>query len=424
MNLRKIWLIAKREYTFNFRRRSFLFAAFGVPLITIVIIGVVIALAQQAAEDISGYKSVGIVDQEGVLVDASGASTVKLTPPFKLVASQEEAQAAVAKNELDGYFVIPKGFKQTGRVEMYSLPSHSLSEGLQTKLEETIKQALAQKIGDASLVARLQNPLQDLEIYRIGSSEKLDATALVATFIAPLLVAILIFMSMNSTSQFLMSGLVEEKENRMMELFITSSRASEMLWGKILGLGALGLTQVSIWGFIAVAAAIVRGVDVGKFLVNLQLTPPYLLMILVYFVLGYLSIGGLLFGVGASVNADQESRQLGGLITMLSVLPFIFSFTYFTDPNGAIPVFLSLFPLTAPVGMLLRAAWTDVPPAQIALSLALLALSVVVIVWLAALVFRLGMLNYGKRLSIRDIVLSIREGRRTIVSSPHQEAAL
>src|SRR5262249_9347971 len=159
----------------------------------------------------------------------------------------------------------------------------------------------------------LQDPLKDLEVYRIGSSEKLDPTALIATFVAPILVSVLIFMSMTSTSQFLMSGLVEEKENRMMELFITSSRASEMLYGKILGLGALGLTQVTIWGAITVAAALVRGVDVGKFLLNLQLTPQYVLLILAYFILGYLCIGGLLFGVGASVNADQESRQLGGL---------------------------------------------------------------------------------------------------------------
>src|SRR5689334_6856532 len=165
MNLRKIWLIAKREYTFNFRRRSFLFAAFGVPLITIVMIGVVLTLVQQAAEDISGYKHVGIVDQDGVLVDSSGASTIKLTAPFEIVASQEAAQAAVEKNALDGYFVIPKGFRQSGQIEMYSLPSNALSEGLQKKAEELIKQALAQQIGDASLVARLQDPLKDLEVY-------------------------------------------------------------------------------------------------------------------------------------------------------------------------------------------------------------------------------------------------------------------
>src|ERR1044071_1948525 len=98
MNLQKIWLIAKREYMFNFRRRSFLFAAFGVPLITIGIMALVIAIVQQNEADISGYKHVGIIDQDAVLVDASGASTIKLTPPFEIVASQDEAQAAVTNN--------------------------------------------------------------------------------------------------------------------------------------------------------------------------------------------------------------------------------------------------------------------------------------------------------------------------------------
>lgn len=424
MNLQKIWLIAKREYTFNFRRRSFLFAAFGVPLITIGIMALVIAIVQQNEADISGYKHVGIIDQDAVLIDASGAAKIKLTPPFEIVASQDEAQAAVAKNTLDGYFVIPKGFKQSGHIEMYNQPTHALSEGIQKKLDETIKEALAAQVGDAALVGRLQNPLKDLAIYRIGSTEKLDETALIATFIAPFIVAILIFTTMTSTSQFLMSGLVEEKENRMMELFITSARPVEMLAGKILGLGALGVTQVSIWVIITVVAATASGANIGKFLVSLQLTPGYIVLMFVYFILGYLCIGGLLFGVGASVNAEQESRQVGGLVTMVSVIPFIFAFTYFSDPNGPIPVFLSLFPLTSPVGMLMRAAWTDVPSTQIILSLVLLAISVVVVVWLAALIFRLGMLNYGKRLGIRDIIRSLREGRHAVVSSPRQEATL
>jgi ABC-2 type transport system permease protein len=156
----------------------------------------------------------------------------------------------------------------------------------------------------------------------------------------------------------------------------------------------------------------------------LQITPGYLLVLLAYFLLGYLLFGAIMFGIGASVNAEQESRQIAGLISTLSLLPLMFSFIYFTDPNGFFAVFMSMFPLTSPVGMIIRASWTNVGPTDIALSLAILSVSVAGLIWLAARIFRLGLLNYGKRLSVRDIVRSLREGRHTLVIVPRKEASL
>jgi len=419
MSLRKVWLIARREFSTNFRRRSFLFAAFGIPLFTLVILAIVFTVIAQNLEDLSAYKHIGIVDQANVMTDTSGKALVTLPPLFEIFNPMDDAKSALESDSVQGYYVIPPNYLKDGHIDVYSRPEPRLSDTLNEKFQAVLKAALVSRFGDAQLAERLQDPAKNLAVYRIGNPDKLSTLALVASFFVPFILCLLIFIAITGTSQFMMSGLVEEKENRMMEMFITSSRLSEILWGKILGLGALGLAQIVIWLLISLSFGILRGsVDIGKTLANLQLTPGYVALLLVYFFLGYLAYGSLMFGIGASVNAEQESRQLGGLVTMISVLPFIFLASYFSNPNGTLPTFFSLFPLTAPVGMILRVSWAVVPPGEIALSLLILAGFALLVTRLAALVFRVGMLNYGKRLSIRDIFGALREGRMNRVANP------
>lgn len=418
MNLSKIWLIAKREYLTNFRRRSFLITAFVLPLMTIGVMTLILTVFAQNLEDMSAFKSIGIVDQAGVFT--AGAT---IPAPFRLVASPEEAAAGLKDKTLDGYYVLPADFLSAGKIDAYNRPDVTLNTGASDALEAAIKQTISAQIGSPALSARLQAPLDNLGIYRIGSPQRLDANALVNAIIVPIIFGLLIYMSITVTSQFLMSGMVEEKENRMMEVLMTSSRPSEMLWGKLLGLGALGLTQLVVWGLVGLVYAASKGTDIGTTLDSLQLTPGFITLLVVYFVLGYLLFGALMSGIGASVNADQEGRQIASILSMMGVLPFIFSFTYLTDPNGVVPTLLSLFPFTAPVGMILRISWTSVPPAQIALSLAILVVSVIVVIWLSGRIFRLGMLSYGKRLGVRDIIQAFREGRQTIVTGGQSREA-
>ncbi len=423
MNLRKIWLIARREYLFNFRRRSYLFTAFALPLIIVVVMVLVIGLLTETMESTSSFKAVGIVDKAGVLSDSAGVPTVKLPELFRLESSEEQASADLQSHAIDGYYVLPADYLRSGRIDVYNRANLALTEGVNSALTSTIKLALASRVGDPALVERIQDPLKALAVYKVGSSQKLDETSVMSVFIVPTIFGLLVFMSVTVTSQFLMSGMVEEKENRMMELFVTSTRPSEMLWGKLLGLGALGLTQIVVWTLFGVVFASTRGTDIGQTLANLQLTPGFLLMGLAYFILGYLLFGSVMSGIGALVNAEQEGRQLSGILGTVGVIPFMLSFSYLTDPNGTIPRVLSLFPFTAPVGMILRVSWAVVPPGEILISLGIMALSVVGTIWLSARLFRLGMLNYGKRLGLRDVIRAIREGRQAIVSRAQRKEA-
>jgi ABC-2 type transport system permease protein len=181
------------------------------------------------------------------------------------------------------------------------------------------------------------------------------------------------------------------------------------LWGKILGLGALGLLQIAVWA-TAGGLLISQGSSLWSGLENISIPTPVLITAPVYLVLGYLLYGTLLASIGAAVTSTQEGRQLSGIISFIAVIPMMGMGAFLSNANGLLPTATSLFPFTAPVAMMLRLPFADVPPWQLGLSLALLALTVLLAVWIAAQVFRIGLLMYGKRLGLRSLSTALRQG--------------
>ncbi|MBX3082166.1 MAG: ABC transporter permease [Anaerolineae bacterium] len=417
MNLGKIGLIAKREFWFNFRRRSFLFAALGIPLITFGALFIVFNLVGNSLEDTSAYKQIGIVDEAKLLVDAEGKPTVTLAKPFVIVADEATANEQLKAQTVDGYFVIPANFISTGQVKSYNRRDLTISESINDKFTKIVNEAIAKQVGDPNLTARLVDPLDKVKIFRVGSTQELDESALLGSFFVPFILVMLVYTAISTTSQFILSGLAEEKENRMMELFMTSARPEEMLWGKVIGLCALGLTQLLIWAVLGGSIAALQGnLDIARQLANYSITPSLLALLFVYFILGYLVYGTLMAGLGALVNGEQEGRQYAGLLSFLAIVPVIFITEFLEHPNTGLPLFLSMFPLTSPIAMIMRISWATVPTAQIVISIAILLISIFASVWISARLMRVGMLNYGKKLNIREIVRGVVEGRNIITA--------
>ncbi len=407
MNLHKIFLIASREFNTNIRRRMFLFTTFIVPLISIGISFGANVLVGSQFEDKGGYARVGIVDPTGILTG--------LTPPkpYEIV-SGNTAQDEQAAGRLPVYYVLPASFLQNGTAQTYS--TASLPGGLNDDFFRTIKALIGSKGGNPEIVARLQEPYTKQEIRKLGSTQVYEESVLFSSFFGPLIFVLILFVAIQTTSQYLMSGVVEEKENRMMELLVTSSRPGEMLWGKVLGLGAIGLTQILVWAGAGLIYILSRGVgQFGVTLASLNLSGGIILLMLAYFLLGYLFNGMLMAGIGASSSVEAESRQIAGLLNLLYAFPFFFIIAFISDPNSVGPVILSMIPFTAPLSMIMRTAFTSVPPVEIALSLLILFASTVIVAWVSGRVFRVGMLAYGKRLSLRDIFRALREANPVVI---------
>lgn len=408
MNTHKIWLIARREYLFNIRRRMYLFTVFVLPIISIGLSVLTSSLANKQIADSGTFNHIGIVDQTPTHL----MSGLRLQPPYQLIDSAS-ASTQLAAGIVDLYYVLPANYLSSGQISSYSRVSVPI--GRDDDFTALVRQALVVGVPDQVLAARLEKPLDTLKLRRPGDPQSYDESVLFSAFLVPFVFGFALFMSVNTTSQYLMSGVTEEKETRMMELFITSSRPSEMLWGKLLGLGALGLTQIIVWTLLAVGfSSITHAFDLGNLLANMQITPTLLLTMLVYFVFGYLLYGALMAGIGVTANAEQDSRQVAGIITLISVLPFILLFTLISSPDSPLPVVLSLFPLTAPLTMIMRLGFGPVPSLQIVLSLVILIASALLTVWLSARLFRIGMLSYGKRLGLIEGLRAVRNNRQVI----------
>ena len=411
MSLHKIWLIAQREYLFNIRRRMFLFTTFILPMISIGLSTLTSSFATHQIEDPGSYQRIGVVDQ----TPSHLRRAVTLPAPYQLIDSLDNAAAQLKSGTLDLYYVLPADYLTKGAIDSYSRAS--VPPGRDDDFAKYVRQALAGNAADPAIIARLQDPIKTLQFRKPGDPQIYDQSVLISAFLVPFVFGFILFLAINTTSQYLMSGLAEEKENRMMELFVTSARPSEMLWGKLIGMGGLGLTQLLVWAILGIVFASAQGTNLGTTLANLQITPPMLIITLLYFAFGYLTYGAIMAGIGVTANAEQDSRQIAGIVTLIAVIPFFLIVTLLGNPNGPLPVALSMFPLTAPLMMVMRMAFSTVPLSQIALSLAILIVTGVGTVWVSARIFRIGMLSYGKRLSLRELIRALREGRQVITTA-------
>jgi ABC-2 type transport system permease protein len=190
---------------------------------------------------------------------------------------------------------------------------------------------------------------------------------------------------------------------------MTSISPLDMLWGKILGLGALGVLQMVVWA-VAGGAIFLISQDAGEMLASINL-PGWLLGVgAVYLLLGYLLYGSMLGGIGASSSSAQEASSIAGIFSLLALSPMFAFASLLKDSNSALQVALSLIPFTSPTAMMMRLSLGTVPVWQIILSLLLLAAGAALVVWLAAWTFRVGLLMTGKRLKIKTLFQVIRRG--------------
>lgn len=421
MDWQKIWLVIRREYLVNFKRPSFLFTAFGVPAFSLIAMFLIIQLTTSRETSLDKFQNVGYIDSQGI-IDASVETEEEFQPitapgaeAGDIAAQQAYANDLLNSGDLDAYFVITETYVLTGQIELYS--TRNIPYALHENVESFMRTQIAARAPDSLPVTtdRLAAPAE-MVIRDLDSDEELTEAQLIGRLMLPFIFVFIYFMATSTTAQFLMSGVVEEKENRLMEILATSLRPIELLWGKMLGLGALSLTQIVLWAAAGIALASFN--DSAKdFIAGATFATGDLLLIGVLFIANFLLFAAIMMAIGAAVTAEAESRQFAGIVTFITVIPMALLVTFMTNPNGPLPLFFTFFPLTAAVGLILRLGLTDLPTWQILLSLAIQLVSTVAMMWLAAKVFRLGMLMYGKPLTPREFWRALREGRVTMTTA-------
>jgi ABC-2 type transport system permease protein len=392
-------LVARREFLSNVRRRAFLFAAFGAPLFSIVVMYIVFAITVQSFETTEGIGLVGYVDQAGVL-----QAGIEQPEDFRPYPDETAARAALDAGEISGYFIVPANYIATGDIDLYLL-TIAVPEALYDQIEAYLVANLGGSVA-AERLERLQDPV-NTQIQTLDNGRLVRDSGIAGLFLTPIIFVMVFMLASQTSSGYLMSGVVEEKSNRIMEILITSITPMQLLVGKIVGLGALGLLQLVIW---LVAGALVLQAGQGSTLLSGVYIPADMLALgIIYFLLTYFLIASLMAGVGAVAGGEQESRQLASIFSLLLFLPLFFLFNLFTDPNGTISTILTLLPFTSPVTTIIRMAFGTVPAWQLGVSLALLLLTTLFVMWASARVFRWSLLMYGKRPSLRQLIGIIRK---------------
>ena len=216
--------------------------------------------------------------------------------------------------------------------------------------------------------------------------------------------------------QIILRGVIEEKSSRVVEIVLSSLRPFQLMAGKILGIAAVGFTQYAIWALFGIAATKYSGKVVSRFFpaatdFPIPTIPAYIFVyFIIFFVLGYFLYGTLYAGIGSMVNNEKEAQQLVMPVTMFLVVPIMLMMFVIKSPDSSVSVILSLIPFFAPILMLLRISVLLPPFSQIAASIVLLILTTILMIWISAKIYRVGILMYGKRPSFSQIIKWMRYG--------------
>lgn len=372
------------------KNKAFLFSTFVLPLLILgLAAGIPLLLGGSSGEE--RYK-VAVVDESGGLFSALSA---RLSGSWELSeADRETAAQELSAGELDGYLVIGPEIYDEAAVELYQ------REAGDVPLKE-LGEALSQVVIEGRL-ARAGYPPE--EIGRLTQGVVLlprlteEAPKGIADFALPFGLSMLLIIAALVSGGLLMNSVLTEKTSRTVEIMLSSLSAQELMLGKILSYGALGLLQVVIWGGVGLAAA-------SRFVPGLfgALSLATLVPAILYFLFGYLLIATMYAVMGAGMKDVQSGSQATGWISMIPAIPVYLSWLIIEDPNAFWVRVMGYIPLLTPATMLMRTAIGSVPAWEIAVTLLLLIMFDYALVRLAARVFRVGMLMYGKSATLKEL---------------------
>jgi ABC-2 type transport system permease protein len=395
----KVWQIIKHEYTRHVFNKRFLFSLLSLPFTVIAMAVAAVAIALFTTDS----SPIGYVDHSGILADAIHweFDGNLFDPAFDFVSYPNISQAQIDLDEeiIQAYYVIPGDFPEQRDVELFFIKTPN--SGAQSQFRGWVLQNLEtfQELDDQN-VNRLQEGSLFTMVTLDGSREmREDQWFMIAI---PIIAGITFIIVVLTSGGYLLQAVVEEKENRTMEIVITSVTPTQLMTGKTIGNISVGLTQLVIWLLFAWIGIAVAG-NFFPFLRDISIPGRMIVVMLLVFLPAFVMVAAIMSTIGAIMTEMSEAQQVSGLVSLLVTIPFYVVNPIMMNPNGALAIVLSYFPPSAPITVLMRMAFTTVPTWQITLNILILVAFAIFSVWLAGRAFRLGMLQYGKKIGFRDL---------------------
>ena len=416
--MNKTLLIAKSEYLRRVRSKWFILATLLVPVLAIA--SLVLPILAFTGDD--DGERLAVVDGTGRLAAALAEALPAATSLETTTAPLDTLRARLLDGDLDGVLVLPADLvdgADAGAV-FYTRGGIDPAGGVRRAVREAVRRVRAEAAGAPPAAVAAFN--SDVALDRVTVSADGDGgDDALGRFLLANFLSLLIYLAILIYGMLVMRGVIEEKANRIVEVIASSVRPFELMMGKVLGIGAVGLTQLVGWAVLMFGISLAAGplllalapevpagapaadVPFDPDLITGMLSPGLLAAFVAFFFGGYLLYSSLFAAVGSAVDQESDAQSLQAPIILPIMLPVLFLTVVADQPDSALSLGLSLFPLTSPILMVVRMAVTDVPLWQVMLSLALLAAAFVGVIALAARIYRVGILMYGKKATFADL---------------------
>jgi len=345
------------------------------------------------------------VDEVGIFNDQTDQGLIKLIP----FTSKEDATQALIREDVSEYIVIPSNYISLRAIQRYTLTKELMTPTITVHLIESfLTWNLLKDDVSPEVITSIVSPL-NLEVTRLDKNGDIaKEQGNIGNIIIPAIFSLLLSFALMVGANSLITGLGEEKESRLIEVLFSSVSIRQLITAKVLALGLAGLLQVIVWLLSAPLLLDLASSSFGGFLSDIQLPAYFLVLGILYFILGYLLFAVLSVTIGCISSNTSEAQNLSMFYIMMLFVPLWFFGVMINFPNSPIWVVLSIFPITAPIQMMARLGVSDIPAWQIVTSLVVLGLSVIAGLFLSIKIFRMFMLMYGKRPSVTEIVRSLK----------------
>ena len=395
----KTWHIIKHEYTRHVREKQFLLSLLSLPglILAMVLLFFIISL-------VMGNRSpIGYVDDAGILVDPQPleheGTFFEPSIEFIRFRNRDEAQSALDEDTIQAFYIIPETYPDSLNVELvfYDQPGGSY----QAQFTEYIRKNLG--LYD-DLEPMVEERLQDTSFVTVSNLERTRRMAQdewVMTFM-PFIAGVIFIIVVLTSGGYLLQAVVEEKENRTMEIVITSVNPNQLMTGKIIGNIGVGLTQLVVW-LVFIWIALLIGGQFWPVLQDFSLPADFILVSILVMFPAFVMIAAIMSAIGSTMTEMQEAQQISGMFSLLVTIPFYVVTPIINNPNGVLARVLSYFPFSAPVTLLLRMGFIEIPMGELIISISVLVAFGVLAIWFAGRVFHMGMLRYGKKLTFKEI---------------------
>lgn len=408
-------IIISREYLERVKRKSFIISTILMPLL---MVGMMVAPALIAMFSEPETQVIAVIDDTGVIspmLQNDGSLTFK---PFGA-----GIDAAKADEDYDAILVIGRDAvsEPKGNITLYTrgAPSMQNESAIRSQLGDAIESIRIDRIDISNLRQIMDQVHADVSIdtFRIDREEE-TATSSTLSYLLGITTMFILYMFIILYGQMVMTSIIEEKNNRVLELVVSSVRPTALMLGKILGIGLVAVTQILIWAVLLIACSVwlmpvLAGAVAGSG--DAELTQAvttmgdssYMLGIFGYLVLfliaGYLFYSSIYAAIGSAVDNIQDASQLQSVAILPIIIALILSMTVLTDPNSSLAIWTSMIPFTSPMVMMARLPF-GIPAWQPVVSLLILVVSLLAMIWLSAKIYRVGIFMYGKKPTVTELI--------------------